>query len=113
MRQHAKDNPVARPRSRRPSALTVQAALVAASGLLLVMPRAEGPFLVVPLLPGQSGQAPAWVTETGGRLIGPARIPGALVVTGDRAALASAALGHGALITHAPLWACGGPVQRR
>lgn len=110
MQQPAQHMPA---RRRWPGMLAVQAGLVAASALLLVMPRAEGPFLVVPLLPDGSGHALSWVAQTGGRLVGPARIPGALVVTGDRAALTTAALRHGALITHAPLWACGDPAQRR
>jgi hypothetical protein len=96
-----------------PVAPAPSAALLAQFGVLalgvaaVAAPPAQGPMMLVPLVPGA---ATGMLADASGRdalLIGRGALPGSYVVAGNRARLLGPMLRRGVLLTAAPPTGCG------
>ena len=91
--------------------LLLQGALIASAGALSFAPPASGTFLVLPLRPASPGETLAWTLPAGARLLTTGPLPGALVISGERARLLGPAVRHGALLIGSASPACSGPEE--
>jgi hypothetical protein len=85
----------------------VQCGLVAAAGLLALVPPERGIMLVLPARPFDPAATIGWVVPAGGLLVAAGPYPGAFVVSGERAALLPEAARHGALLLNGRFTGCG------
>ena len=74
--------------------------------LLLLIPPARGTMILLPIMPATSAETINWARRAGGTLVTSGPYAGAMVVNGDRGALAAAALANGALISSASAVGC-------
>ncbi len=81
--------------------LQAMAAAVALSAALFAPP-SQGAMLVLPFVPRPMGETLDWVIRADGRLVGRSAFDGAMIVEGQRGALAAPALAHGALLIGLP-----------
>ncbi|WP_315760420.1 hypothetical protein [Sphingomonas sp. Y38-1Y] len=96
---------------RPPIAVVQSLAVIGGAATLWLAPPAEGAMLLVPA-PGASVAALNAATGAGARLLGAGRLPGSLVVTGRREAIAGAVLAADALVVAARPVLCG-KLERR
>lgn len=83
--------------------------IAAAFAILALFPPAHGRMMLVPV--GGASQVVAGAVKHGARIVGSGRVPGTIVVDGDRARI-GALLDQGILILAAPEWACGNAERR-
>lgn len=94
----------------RASSLAGQLALFAGLiGTIALAPPADGPMLLVPLLPGSSASVAALNLALGGgaTLLAAGPFPGSLIVRGDRARILAPLLAGGTLVLAAAPSLCG------
>lgn len=97
-------------RQRGRTALHIQLGVSAfVLGAALMAPPANGNMLVLPVLNDSTGRTAGWAVAAGGKILGTGRIPGSIVVTGERRRLFAAALRNGAVILAAPGLLCSAP----
>lgn len=80
---------------------------VSAVVILALYPPAQGRMILVPVWPGASAHLAAHALDRGGVLVDGGPLPGSLVVSGDRSAIAPFMLAHGILVLAAPPSGCG------
>jgi hypothetical protein len=86
--------------------------LLAASAILAAIaffPPPRGTMILVPLWPGAEQGMTARAVDAGAVLVDRGPLPGSLVISGDRAAIAPGMLAHGVLILTGPKAGCGVP----
>lgn len=89
------------------AALWLQAALLAATGPLLVVPMQEGPMLFRPLHPMNDAQAINWIIGHDARLIRRASGSGAFYIQGRPSALLLPALANAVILLRTDITGCG------
>ena len=81
--------------------------VVAGLAALALYPPAQGRMILVPVWPGAAAHLAANVIDRGGLLVEGGPLPGSLVVSGNRGAIAPFMLAHGVLVLAAPAAGCG------
>jgi hypothetical protein len=89
------------------SVLRIQLAIASAVFVTtIVAPPASGTMIAIPVAPSAHSQVARWATEADGKIVGSGRIPGSLVILGDRDRLLPAAIFNHALLLRAPAFLC-------
>lgn len=85
----------------------IQCGLLGMSFLALaIVPRVEGPVLVVPLLPATQASTTNWLVEADARLLGSGPVQGTVIAWGERSKLLAAAVASGAIVLRASATGC-------
>lgn len=89
------------------SPLGLQLILLASVAGLGLVPPAEGVMLVLPITTADPATTLDWARPAGAFMVAPGPYRGAFVIVGNRTAIISAALRHGALVIAARVPGCG------
>ncbi len=94
------------------SILRIQLAVAGAIFITTIAaPPVNGTMIAIPVSAASAKAVAQWTTEADGKIVGTGRIPGSLIILGDRDRLLPAAITNHALLLRAPAFLCAPATQ--